>query len=122
MLWPARLVGAATAVYSAAVLARPEILAKPTGLTGPGSAVDVGTAVLTRGIGARDLVSGLAMALAPTASGVRLAGLVRIGADLGDAIGMGSSLPDEDARRKAAAVAGGWGALTLLALWLARGD
>lgn len=53
MLWPARLVGAATAAYSAAVLARPEILAKPTGLTGPGSAVDVGTAVLTRGIGAR---------------------------------------------------------------------
>lgn len=122
MMWPARLVGAATAVYGAAVVARPEVLAKPTGLTRPGGSVDVATSVLTRGIGARDLVSGLAMALAPTASGVRLAGLVRIGADLGDAIGMGTSLPDEDARRKAATVAGGWAALTALAIWLARHD
>lgn len=122
MLWPARVVGAATAAYSVAVLARPGVLADPTGLTVPGGKVDRGTAVLTRGIGARDLVSGLAMALAPTADGVRLAGLVRVGADLGDAIGMGLGLEGADERRKAAAVAGGWSTLTLLALWLARND
>lgn len=122
MLWPARVIGAATAVYSAAVLVKPEVLAKPTGLVGPDGTADHGTSVLTRATAARDLVSGLGMALAPTAAGVRLAGLVRLGADLGDAIGMGLALPEAEARRKAAGVAGAWGALTAVALWLARDE
>lgn len=122
MLWPARTIGLATAVYSAAVLVKPEVLAKPTGLTEPDGSVDRGTTVLTRASAARDIVSGLTMAFAPSAASVRLAGLVRIAADLSDAVGMGLALPDADARRKSAVVAGGWGALTVIALWLARND
>lgn len=122
MLWPARLIGAATAVYSVAVIVKPDVLAGPTGLAGPAGTADRGSSVLARATSARDLVSGLAMALAPTASGVRLAGLIRIGADLSDAIGMGIALPDAGARRKAAGVAGIWGVLTAGALWLARKD
>lgn len=122
MLWPARVIGAATAVYSAAVLARPEVLAVPTGLVGAAGTADRGIAVLSRASAGRDLVSGLAMALAPTAAGVRLAGVIRLGADLGDAVGMGVALPDATARRKAAGVAGAWGVLTAAALWLTRKD
>src|SRR5688500_18295669 len=108
MLWPARTIGAATAVYSAAVLAKPDVLARPTGLVGADGTADRGTAVLARASSARDLASGLAMALAPTGSGVRLASLVRIGADVADAVGMGLALPDPVARKKAAGVAGAW--------------
>jgi len=122
MLWPARVIGAATAVYSAAVIVKPDLLARPTGLVGADEPADRGTAVLTRAVSARDLASGLAMAFAPSAAGVRLAGVVRIGADLGDAVGMGLALPAADARRKAAGVAGAWGVLTAAALWLARND
>ncbi len=122
MLWPARVIGAATALYSAAVILKPEVLAKPTSLVGPDGRADRGISVLARASSARDLVSGLAMALAPSASGVRLAGAIRIAADLSDAIGMGLALPDAEARRKAAGVAGGWGVLTGFALWLARND
>lgn len=122
MLWPARVIGAATAAYSVAVLVRPEVLAKPAGLVGRDGSADDGTTVLTRATSARDLASGLAMALAPTAGGVRLAGVVRLAADVGDAVGMGLALPDRSARGKAAGVALGWGVLTAFALWLARDD
>ncbi len=78
--------------------------------------------VLSRAVGARDLVSGLAMAMAPTGAGVRLAGAVRLGADVGDALGLGLGLPNGTARKKSATVAAGWGALTALTLLLARRD
>ena len=122
MLWPARLIGAATAAYSTAVLVKPAVLAKPAALTGAGGAVPDDVAVLTRATAARDLLTGLAMALAPRAKGVRLAGMLRLGADLSDAAGMGAALPTAPARRNAALVAGGWGTLTAVALWLARDD
>lgn len=122
MLLPARLIGVATAAYSAALLVRPSVLTRPTGLSTSADDVSTAARVLTRAVAARDLVSGLAMAVAPTAAGVRLAGAIRIGADLSDAAGFGLGLPDATARRKSGVVAGGWAALTLLALVAARND
>ncbi|MDQ3312612.1 MAG: hypothetical protein M3501_02570 [Actinomycetota bacterium] len=122
MLLPARMIGVATAIYSAALIVRPSVLTKPTGLSTSNDDVTTAARVLTRGIAARDLVSGLAMAAAPTAAGVRLAAAVRIGADAADATGFGLALPDPAARRKSALVAAGWGLLTVLALAAARDD
>lgn len=122
MLWPARMIGAATAAYSLACVVRPEVLAGPTKLTTSGAKASREVAVLTRASGARDLITGVAMAAAPTAAGVRLAGALRLGADVADAVGMGVALPTGGARKKAALVAGGWGALTALTLLLARHD
>lgn len=122
MLLPARMIGVATAIYSAALIVRPSVLTKPTGLSTSNDDVTTAARVLTRGIAARDLVSGLAMAVAPTAAGVRLAAAVRIGADASDAAGFGLALPDPAARHKSALVAAGWGLLTVLALVAARDD
>ncbi len=122
MLWPARMIGAATAAYSVACLVRPEVLAGPTQLIEPDGRPSREVAVLVRSAGARDLITGVAMAVSPSAAGVRLAGILRLGADVADAIGMGAALPTGEARKKAALVAGGWGALTALTLALARSD
>jgi hypothetical protein len=122
MLLPARMIGVATAIYSTALIVRPSVLTKPTGLSTSNDDVTTAARVLTRGIAARDLVSGLAMAVAPAAAGVRLAAAVRIGADASDAAGFGLALPDPAARRKSALVAAGWGLLTVLALVAARDD
>ncbi len=120
MLWPARIIGAVTAAYSVACVVKPEILAGPTQLVEPDGRASRGVAVLARGASARDLITGVAMAAAPTAAGVRMAGALRLGADVADAVGMGVALPTAQARNKAALVAGGWGALTALTLLLAR--
>lgn len=122
MLWPARMIGAARAAYSVACLVRPAIVARPTELTKPDGNVSREVAVLVRGTSARDLITGAVMAVAPSAAGVRLAGVLRLGADVADAVGMGAALPTGNARKKAALVAGAWGALTALTLLLARDD
>lgn len=122
MLWPARAIGTATALYGAALMAKPSLLTKPTGLSTSADDVTIAGRVLSRAVGARDLVSGVAMALAPTPAGVRLAGAIRVGADVSDALGLGLGLPSGSARRKSAAVAAGWGALTILTLLLAGDD
>lgn len=120
-----RALGVLTAAYGAAVLVRPAVLAKPGGLVGgggDGEESDAGTAVLVRAIGARDLASGLAMACAPRGAALRWAIGVRVAAELADAVGFGLALPDEHARRKAAVVAGAWGAACAAsALTLGRG-
>jgi hypothetical protein len=59
-------------------------------------------------IGARDLVSGIAMMLAPPGPTLRAAFAVRVACDAGDAIGFGLSVP-RSSRAKVIAVAAGWG-------------
>lgn len=120
MRWPAKLIGGLTAAYSAAIIVSPRLLAKPCGLLEADGSVSRGVAVLARGLGIRDLVSGLAMVAAPTSSAVRVVTMVRVASDFGDAIGLGVALPDAEARRKATIVAGGWGLLTLLAAAVSR--
>ncbi|MFC0431971.1 hypothetical protein [Kutzneria buriramensis] len=106
-----RLLGALTAAYGVGLIARPQLLAEPCGLVDADGRLSDGVAVLSRALGARDAVSGLAMAVAPAGPALRLAIAVRVGCDLADAVGLGLTLPSRRARQKAATVAGLWGAL-----------
>lgn len=110
-----RTVGAATAVYGVAVAARPEWLARPSGLTDERDRVTGHIAASLRPLGWRDAVGGLAMLLAPAGPALRTAAVLRAAADVGDAALLGATLPP-NRRAPAVAVSLGWGALTVAGL------
>lgn len=114
MTWFPRLLGVATVAYGAAIAVRPTLLAAPCGLTGEDGRVSREVDVLCRGIGARDVVSGLAMMTAREKPALRQAIAVRVASDVGDASVFGTLLPDSGARVKAAAAATGWATLCAL--------
>lgn len=116
LTWIPRLLGAVTAGYSVAIAVEPELFLRPTKLIAEGAQPTPGQRALTRAIGGRDLVSGLAMLLAPAGTPLKTAIAVRVGADLADLAVLGSQLPDQDAREKATMVAAGWGALCALSI------
>jgi hypothetical protein len=103
-----RLLGALTAAYGAYTLARPHSLARAAGLVTPDRPPSRATRNLGWAIGARDLVSGAAMMLAPRGSALQAALAVRVACDAGDAIGFGVAVPQQS-RAKVIAVATGWG-------------
>ena len=121
LTWFPRLLGVATAGYSVAIIARPELFTKPTALQAEGAPLPTATAIGVRALGGRDLACGLAMALAPVGKALRTAVAVRVGSDVVDLVLLGTSLPDSAARAKAAGVAGAWGTLCALG-YLAAGD
>jgi hypothetical protein len=102
-----RLLGVATAVYGAAVLARPALLLKPSGLRQDDPDLDA----VVRTLAARDLASGVAMAVAPSRKAMRLAIGVRVASDVSDAVVLGKALAGRPEQKKILAVAGGWGLL-----------
>lgn len=106
-----RVLGAATAAYSVAIMVRPVLLAKPCGLTDADGTVPVGTALLIRAMGARDAAIGTAMLLAPDARSLRTATACRVTADLSDAALFGTALTGWSRRLKVAGAAVAWGAL-----------
>ncbi|MFF3849790.1 hypothetical protein [Streptomyces sp. NPDC002328] len=106
-----RVLGAATAAYSVAIMIRPAWLARPCGLTRADGTVPAPTALLIRAIGARDAALGTAMLLAPDLRSLRTATACRVAADLSDAALFGTALPDRAGRAKAAGAAATWGAL-----------
>lgn len=105
-----RALGALTAAYGAYTLARPHSLARVAGLLTPDRPASRSTRNLGWAIGARDLVSGAAMMLAPPGAPLRAALAVRVACDAGDAIGFGVSVPSSS-RAKVIAVAAGWGVI-----------
>ncbi|MFE6720159.1 hypothetical protein ACFVDU_21590 [Streptomyces albidoflavus] len=115
-----RAVGAATAVYGALVTARPDLLAKPSGLTTPDGDVPRDTEICLRPLVWRDLAVGIAMATAPEGPALRTATAVRIASDLGDALLLGPTL-DREYRPKVLAVSVGWAALSVIGLYARRG-
>ncbi|GAA2782151.1 hypothetical protein RMN57_34765 [Kitasatospora sp. CM 4170] len=114
-----RLTGAVTAVYGFAVARRPELLARPSGIGGPDGSVPADVAACLRPLAFRDAACGLAMVLAPDASALRTATLLRIASDLGDAALLATALPKRRHRAMAVAVSLGWAALSAAGL-LAR--
>lgn len=111
MTWFPRLLGFATAAYGVAVLARPRMLVDPCGLTGYVDEPSSSVSVLCRGIGARDVISGLSMMFAPSRDTLRLAVITRSAADIGDALVLDLLVHDPQHRGRAATVAAAWGAL-----------
>ncbi|QHC21305.1 hypothetical protein [Streptomyces sp. GS7] len=116
-----RAVGAATAVYGVAVMALPDVLARPSGLVDARGRTAAATRTSLRPVGWRDAASGLAMVLAPEGPALRTAACLRIAADFGDAALLGLTLPGRGRRRKAVAVSVGWGALSVLGLMASGG-
>ncbi len=102
-----RLLGVATAAYGAAILAKPALLLKPSGM--PVDEPDLHT--FTRTLGVRDLASGIAMAVAPSRTAMRVAIAVRAASDAGDAVVLGKALAGRPEQKKILAVAGGWALL-----------
>ncbi|MFD1146582.1 hypothetical protein [Saccharothrix hoggarensis] len=101
-----RALGAATAAFGAALVVRPELMTGPTGLR-----ATPGLRTVVRAVGTRDLVSGLAMVLAPAGRPLRVALAARVATDASDAVVFGSALPTAAARRKSALVTLCWAAL-----------
>jgi hypothetical protein len=110
MIWFPRIVGALTAAYGVSAIAMPGVIGRHGGYRGwesPESAVRL----LSTVVGVRDIVSGIAIVLAPS-GGVLLAALgARVAFDLADCAAFGTLLPEPAARRKVAVVAGAWGTL-----------
>ena len=103
-----RALGALTAAYGVYTLARPHSLARLAGLLTADRPASPATRNLGWAIGARDVVSGTAMMLAPSGTALRTALAVRVAFDAGDAIGFGVTVPPSS-RAKVIAVAAGWG-------------
>jgi hypothetical protein len=103
-----RILGTLTAAYGAYTLARPHSLARVAGLVSADRPASRHTRNLGWAIGARDVVSGAAMMLAPPGTELRTALAVRVACDAGDAVGFGVSVP-ASSRVKVIAVAAGWG-------------
>lgn len=68
-----RALGVITAAYSAALLVRPDVLARPAGLANATDEVPAGTRILVRAVGARDITIGLAMVFPPVGPALRTA-------------------------------------------------
>jgi hypothetical protein len=119
MTWFPRALGLVTAAYGAAIIARPALLLRPSGLLDDGEP-SLSQATVVRALGARDLVSGLAMVTARTPSALRTALAVRVASDLGDTVVLGAALRGRPERAKAVGVAVGWGALCALSALTVR--
>lgn len=108
-LYP-RALGALTAAYGLYTFARPQSLIRATELTEKlGPASEQGRWI-GRLIGARDILSGLALIAAPQGRALQAAVAARVGADLADTAGFGATVPGH-ARAKVVAVTTGWAAI-----------
>lgn len=116
-----RILGAATAAYGLASLVRPRILARPVAMVEPDGSLGPAIRVAAGLIGIRDIAAGGWLALAPQGPQLRTAIIARVLLDAGDAVLFGTLSPTPEARRRSAAVAGGWSALCALRLLTTRG-
>jgi hypothetical protein len=112
-----RVLGVSTIAFGVLEFAKPDLWARPTGIEGPSPAMRTWHQTL----GARDVVSGLAMAFAPAGPALRAATLFRIVSDSTDALAFGINAPEARLRAKAAGAALGYAALNALSLrWAGR--
>jgi hypothetical protein len=107
-----RALGVTTTAFGVLELVKPDLWARPTGVTGPSPAMRAWHHTL----GARDVVSGLALTFAPAGAPLRYATLFRIVSDLSDAVGFGIDAPDASRKGKAVAAAAGYALLNAVAL------
>jgi hypothetical protein len=107
-----RVLGVTTIAFGALEFAKPDLWATPTGITGPSPAMRTWHQTL----GARDVVSGLAMVLAPAGLALRAATLFRIVSDSTDALAFGLNAPDSRLKAKAIGAALGYAAVNALSL------
>lgn len=105
-----QILGVLTAAYGGFLIAAPRVFARQIGYDGPGEPSSA-VRILSASLGARDVVSGLSMIVAPPGRPRWAALGARCAADLSDAVVFGTLLPSHKARTKVASVAVGWGVL-----------
>ena len=113
-----RVLGLLTLGYGAYTAARPESLIRAAGLTDEPSNCRSGR-VLGTVIGVRDLLSGIAMLVAPAGRPLQAAVVARVACDLSDMAGFGLAGPPRT-RAKVAGIAAGWGLLCASSFTAAR--
>lgn len=112
-----RALGVATVATGVLEFARPDLWAKPSGIAGPSPAMRTWHQTL----GARDVMSGLAMTFAPAGPALRAATFFRIASDASDALAFGINAPEARLKVKAAGIALGYAALNAVSLrWTGR--
>lgn len=112
-----RALGVATVATGVLEFARPDLWAKPSGIAGPSPAMRTWHQTL----GARDVMSGLAMTFAPAGPALRAATVFRIASDASDALAFGINAPEARLKAKAAGIALGYAALNAMSLrWTGR--
>ena len=102
--------GAATAAFSAVFVAAPTVLLRPCGID-----VSPQTRALARMVGARDVVSGVALVLAAPGRPRRRAVAGRVAADLTDAVALTAGLAGQERRGLVSASAVAWALVCLAA-------
>lgn len=110
-----RVLGLLTLGYGAFTLARPRSLVRAADLEPRGAQLSRSGRALGGVVGARDLLSGASMVLAPAGGPLRAAVLARVACDLSDAAAFGGAVPPRS-RAKVVAVAAGWGILCATSL------
>lgn len=118
--WPALIMGGLTAGYGVLEIVRPQMLADQTRMTGSHPEVARKLRTASIGLGVRDVVSGLALALARTPTQRTVASAVRVVFDLADGAVLTRALPAGAPKGKILAVTTGWAALSAAAGVLAR--
>jgi hypothetical protein len=108
----ARLLGAATLAYSAAVLLDPKVIARPCEMLDVDGQVPPDVASSLRAVSARDAVVSLLMMAAPVGPALRTAVTVRAISDLSDAAVFGARVSSAS-RAKVIGVPLAWGLLCL---------
>ena len=111
-----RILGAITAGYSALIVVRPQVLAKPCRMTDAAGRTPWPVRVLVQGVGVRDTAIGVAMMTAPAGTALTAVTLARVAADAGDAVAFGLALPDLRTKAKIAGFAALWACLNAVAL------
>lgn len=100
---PVQIMGLLTAAYGIALIVQPEVLIRPVGI-----ADEEDGARIARVLGVRDVVSGLALVVAPPGPALAVAVAARVASDLSDAGSFQGLAPDASSRRKVAIAAVGW--------------
>lgn len=113
-----RLLGLLTLGYGVYTAARPDSLIRAADLA-DGLPIGRSGRVLGTVIGARDLLSGTTMLLAPAGRPLQAAIVARVACDLTDVAGFGLAGPP-GSRAKVAGIAAGWGLLCASSLAAAR--
>jgi hypothetical protein len=107
-----RALGVATLATGVLEFAKPDVWARPTGLGSASPAMRTWHHTL----GARDVVSGVAMLAAPAGPALRAATLFRIVSDLTDAVAFGLNAPTAALKAKALSITVSYAALNALSL------
>ena len=114
------ITGSLTAAYGALELAKPDILANQTKMIGAHPIIAGRLRRVSMLMGARDVVSGTALALARTPTQITVTAAVRCAFDVIDGIALSAALPPPAPRLKIIGVTFGWAALCGVSAVIAR--